>query len=134
MCRQLYNSYCNIYKSLLNRCLLTPIIDNIHINNTFRQRYQQAYHNNIELKQIKKEYHKEWWQENKDRYKRRHIARLGNPEQDNQVLQFIHDKRDGKQIPRYRSLPIHQFKYNNHAYCPKYYNEIIKGEIEWNPY
>lgn len=40
---------------------------------------------------VRREYHKRWWQLNKDRYKRDN--RVGNPDQDDEILAIIRKKR-----------------------------------------
>ena len=87
----------------------------------FRKRYQKNY---------QPEYHKEWYKQNKDRYKRRWMARLGNPKQDEQFLKILEDKRKGMKTINYNKLPGSSFKYNNQANLPRYKDEIISGVVD----
>lgn len=54
-----------------------------------------------------------WWKKNKQRYKNRWLTRLGNPQQDNEILQFLRKKREGKKVLVYKPLPDSAFKHNN---------------------
>jgi len=80
---------------------------------------------------IRKKYNKSYWQQNKDRYKRRWMARLGNPKQDKQILTIIALKRQGKKIIDFPKLKDSQFKYNNQALLPRYKNEVVEGIIDY---
>ncbi len=82
-------------------------------------------------KTIRENYHKQYWKQNKDRYKRRWLTRLGNPKQDEQILTIIALKRQGKKTISFDKLKDSHFKYNNQALLPRYKDEIVKGVIDY---
>ena len=57
-----------------------------------------------------------WWNNNKDRYKNRRITRLGNPQQDDDIIKFLRDKKYGRNVPAYKGLPDSAFKYSNESH------------------
>ena len=55
------------------------------------------------------------WAKRKYKYANRWMTRLGNPQQDDEVLEFLRNKREGKTIPKHSALKDSAFKYKNEA-------------------
>lgn len=66
-------------------------------------------------KKYRKRYKSKAWEKNKDRYKDRVKSRLGNPEQDDFILNFIRKKRLGLKTKKYKALPDYVFYTCNEA-------------------
>ena len=73
--------------------------------------YRKRYH--IKNKDRIAAYHKKWYQKNKRKYKNRHVTKLGNPNQDKEILKFIEKKRLGMSVKKYGALSIKKFKRTN---------------------
>jgi len=66
------------------------------------------------ITEYQEKYQKKYYTKNKDRYRYRWIKRLGT-NQDKQILKYIKNKREGRQTPKYKQLPLRVFKHTNQA-------------------
>jgi len=104
----------------------------VNCQQTIFDKHYNSKYCSVCAKEIQNNQKREWWRQNKHRYKRRHLTRLGNPQQDKEILKFIECKRLGYRVNKYKALPSKCFKHNNHAFYPQYKDEIINGDISYD--
>lgn len=87
--------------------------------------------------EYRRDYQKEYWQKNKDRYRNRWIGRLGNPDDDERFLEYKHgldnieEAEDRKAyINQYKPLQESAFQVNNQAEYPSY-DKKRRGDEKW---
>jgi len=83
------------------------------------------------------EYHRDYWQKNKYKYKNRWIERLGNPSDDDRFFEYQRGLRECKDakarrqyINKYKAFSNSSFRVNNQAEYPSYDGKRVEHEEE----
>jgi len=109
----------------MNKCCITCNIDisNLHRNCKRCEDCQKKWRGRDRHSEG---YQKEYWSLNKDKHKNRWLGYLGNPEQDDVILEFIKNKREGKPVKEYLALDDSKFSpFHNQAEI-SFLNDIIE--------